>query len=515
MDRVNWSLIVIFVVAVLSLQFGLWVAGRRWRRDPAYKHRSSCFGDTLSVLIGLVWIAVGVWLLFVGWNTFRQERARPADPDLTYTADVAGETLVTADVYATVLVYDASLGLDAPLPGATTSLCNWPTGDDGRTRCPWLVGPVPRAWWESFQDFQHTVTVTATAEGFQPASIVVYASGTEGPEFSIGLWPLAGTRPTDLSAGSDSLPPSQEVVASLYASILVYDAAGGPDAPIVGARTSLCDAETNRRGKASCPWLVAIVPADWWAANQGVVRPVTITVEATGFQPTTVISQAAVTEAPRFVVGLWPQGAVPLPVEGVETLVANGDFARGLAGWEIVESENCTRCSMEVETGDAARRHVLAWRRTQSGADGGALWAKQALHRSLDDCDRLLLALDVQVEQQSLSNSGWWSEERGGSGEYPAKVTIAFLDEQEERFDWSHGFLYKHDGQTSLTNYTQVPQGSWYSFRVDLLAPEGWVDGRGQPLPQPVAIQEITVGGNGWDFAGAIANVQLGCQASP
>jgi hypothetical protein len=59
MDRANWNPIVILVITVLSLQFGLWVAERRWRRDPAYKHHSSLFGDTLSLLVGLVWPANG------------------------------------------------------------------------------------------------------------------------------------------------------------------------------------------------------------------------------------------------------------------------------------------------------------------------------------------------------------------------------------------------------------------------------------------------------------------------
>ena len=504
MDRANWNLIIIIVVAVLSLQFGLWVAGRRWRRDPAYRHHSSCLGDTLSLLVGLVWIAIGAWLLFVGWNTYREDRSGSSNP--------GSDSLATADVYASILVYDASIGLDALISGATTSLCSWPTGDDGRTRCPWQVGPVPQDWWEAFQDGQRTVTVTAAAPGFQTATVVVHASAAQDPEFSIGLWPLDPAATTGDSTGDQAPPAQEEVVASLYASLYVYDAAVGPEAPIAGARTSLCETPTNRRGKVACPWLVAIVSADWWESNQGVVRPLTITVQAESFQPTTVITQAAVTRAPRFDIGLWSQDAAPPAGDlGGEALVANGDFSQGLKSWEIIQSENCDHCWVEVQAGDSGHRHLLAWKRTQGGAAGGAIWARQTLNRDLGDCNRLVLSFDVRVDAHSLPNSGWWSEQRGGSGEYPVKVNLAFLSEREERFGWSHGYLYEHDGSTSLSNYTQAPRGRWITVQTDLLAPAQWLDPQGRPLPRPMTLQEILIGGNGWDFAGAITNLQLTC----
>lgn len=191
-------------------------------------------------------------------------------------------------------------------------------------------------------------------------------------------------------------------------------------------------------------------------------------------------------------------------------LIVNGGFV-GLEGWKVQPSQNCTRCSMETRLGDVQGGHYLAWERTRSGADGGALWARQWPNYDVRDCRKLLLSFDVRVDHHSLSNSGWWSDTRGGSGEYPAKVVVAFTDAQGERFGWSHGFLSHHDGSTRLVNYTLVPPGEWVHFEADLFARKNWVDEGGEPLPSPVALADIFVGGNGWDFAGALTNLRLSC----
>jgi hypothetical protein len=194
-----------------------------------------------------------------------------------------------------------------------------------------------------------------------------------------------------------------------------------------------------------------------------------------------------------------------------DNLIVNGDFV-GTEGWKIQPSPKCTHCRMEPQFDDGDHPHYLVWERTHSGADGATLWARQWPNHDVSQCQSLILSFDVRVDHHSLSNSGWWGDTRGGSGEYPAKVVIAFNDAQGERFGWAHGFLYNHDGSTKLVNYTLVPEGRWYSFEADIFAPEHWVDHWGKPLPTPVILTDIFVGGNGWDFGGAIDNLRLrGC----
>lgn len=202
----------------------------------------------------------------------------------------------------------------------------------------------------------------------------------------------------------------------------------------------------------------------------------------------------------------------PSDASAASDLIFNGDFS-GLEGWQVQPSTKCTHCGMESQRSDKNHSYYLAWERTGSGADGAALWARQRPTCDVRRCGKLVLSFDVRVDHHSLPNSGWWSDGRGGSGEYPAKVVIAFTDNKGERFEWAHGFLYRHDGSTRLVNYTRVPKGQWVHFETDLFAAENWVDGWGMSLPSPVTLTDIFVGGNGWDFAGALTNLQLsGCQ---
>lgn len=202
----------------------------------------------------------------------------------------------------------------------------------------------------------------------------------------------------------------------------------------------------------------------------------------------------------------------PARVSTTDNLIVNGGFV-GLEGWTVQPSQKCAHCWMEVQASNGEYPHYVAWERTGSGADGAALWARQRLSRDVRRCGKLVLAFDVQVDHHSLANSGWWSDSRGGSGEYPAKVVIAFMDSNGERIEWARGFLYRHDGSTKLVNFTLVPKGQWVHFEADLFASQNWVDEWGKPLPSPVTLTDVFVGGNGWDFAGALTNLRLsGCQ---
>ena len=190
-------------------------------------------------------------------------------------------------------------------------------------------------------------------------------------------------------------------------------------------------------------------------------------------------------------------------------LIHNGDFAQGFAGWEMVQE--CDSCGMQTNIDpDARLGDYLAWQRTGSAQSGGAIWARQPLAIDMRECTDLHLGFDVRVDDQSLTNSGWYSDEHGGNGEYPVLVRLAFMPAfQGSQFDWAQGFLTAHDGTTTLRNYTVVPAGAWLRYEADVQAPAQWIDGFGMALTNPGRLTDIYVGGSGWDFTGAIDNLVL------
>ncbi len=191
-------------------------------------------------------------------------------------------------------------------------------------------------------------------------------------------------------------------------------------------------------------------------------------------------------------------------------LIQNGDFAAGMSGWTV--EQPCDACGMQINIDpDPAYGDYLAWARdTGGGMSGSAIWARQTLDLDATACTALHIAFDVRADYQSLPNSGWWSDEHGGNGEYPALVRLAFMPAfQGSPFDWARGFLYRHDGATRLTNYTLIPQGQWTHFEADVLAPEWWKDGFDMALTNPGRLTDVYVGGSGWDFIGGIDNIVL------
>jgi hypothetical protein len=190
-----------------------------------------------------------------------------------------------------------------------------------------------------------------------------------------------------------------------------------------------------------------------------------------------------------------------------EPLIQNGDFTQGRVSWSF--DQPCSNCWIDVLGDDTPDRNYLAWERTNSNSDGSGIWARQTLNQDVSGYDHLMLDVKLRVDFHSLPNSGWWSDQNNGSGEYPVKIVLSFLTSAEELSIWNWGFLSSHDGSTQISNYTLVPAGEWYALHIDLLSSEWWVNQRGLPLSKPAVLQEIVVGGNGWDFGGAIQDIQI------
>lgn len=197
----------------------------------------------------------------------------------------------------------------------------------------------------------------------------------------------------------------------------------------------------------------------------------------------------------------------PAQAQDGDSLIRNGDFQQGLSNWTI--EQPCTNCWMEVTGDDASGRKILMWERTGSNGSGSAISARQVLDADVSGYDHLQLNLFVRVGGHSLPNSGWWSDQHGGSGEYPVLVRLLFADAAGQPFEWSLGFLITHDGSTQLRNYTIVPAGQWVQYETDVFAPAQWLDPRGAPLPAPARLTGLVVGGSGWDFSGAAAFITL------
>jgi len=188
-------------------------------------------------------------------------------------------------------------------------------------------------------------------------------------------------------------------------------------------------------------------------------------------------------------------------------LIVNGDFSAGMSGWTV--EQGCQSCGMQTNI-DPAFGDYLAWARDNSGASGASIWARQPLGIDMATCRDLHIAFDVRVDGHTLPNSGWWTDEHGGNGEYPAMVRLAFMPAfQGSQFDWARGFLIVHDGATSASNWIPVPANTWWHYEADVLSAPEWVDAFGNVQTNPGVLTDIYVGGSGWDFTGAIDNIVL------
>jgi hypothetical protein len=185
-------------------------------------------------------------------------------------------------------------------------------------------------------------------------------------------------------------------------------------------------------------------------------------------------------------------------------LLANGAF-EDLAGWGTLHQSDVAD---EIRLEDGG--NFVLWERTRSGSDGGAVGLFQDLEVDVLGAEQVNLCLDVWVGYHTLQNSGRSSESQGSEGEMPAHITVRYLDASGNQGRWSHGFLIRSEGETSLQNYTLVPAAEWSHVCVDLTDEGVLKDPRGeQTLPRPVTITQVRLFGDGWDFKGAVGNALL------
>lgn len=179
-------------------------------------------------------------------------------------------------------------------------------------------------------------------------------------------------------------------------------------------------------------------------------------------------------------------------------IVKNGDFeSKDLTPWEVVliNIKDFNKYQVEPFLG------LLMWGRRNSEADGGYVGAKQSLENyKLEEKKKLKLSFDIVIFIQELDSDGW------AGGEYPASVELIFMNGNNEEYVYKKCFILKGSPiNYPENNVTEIERGYFYHFEEDLMQDSEISE---NILSHPY-LKEIRVGGNGWDFMGAVDNIKL------
>ncbi len=202
--------------------------------------------------------------------------------------------------------------------------------------------------------------------------------------------------------------------------------------------------------------------------------------------------------------------ALTVTAGGADALV-NGDFEAGMAPWIPYKPAIPGALVLEVVAADGSQR--FHYRRTGSGSSGGEIEVYQVLDGlDLTPYSEVYLECDVKLVSHTLGDSGYWSDQNGGYGEWPGNIRFEFMDASENTYYWNNGFADFADAY-GRTNYTRIPLGTWYHYRSPNLknVTTTLTGPHNTPVPSgtPVQILQVRAGGSGWDFEGYFDNVRL------
>ncbi len=236
-----------------------------------------------------------------------------------------------------------------------------------------------------------------------------------------------------------------------------------------------------------------------------------VTNEAT--QVTVVRGQARVgTEASQVVLGqgLRTQvdltGAPASSLPAAENLIKNGDFQQPLSTTWLTNTVVLTSSVMSprIEAVEDGGRQAVRFLQEQA-RDGDHTEAaiQQKLDRDVRDFDRLEVALDVQLDFQSLSGGGLLSSE------FPIIVRLDYKDLWGNDQFWTHGFYYRNPAGYPIApaawggaSGEQLPQGVWYPYEsgnlMEFLAEN-----------KPAQVTGLTVYASGWNYDSRVSEIQI------
>jgi hypothetical protein len=191
----------------------------------------------------------------------------------------------------------------------------------------------------------------------------------------------------------------------------------------------------------------------------------------------------------------FPRGPFPL----AENLLKNGDFARQLQGWTMLDKSEPGRPDvggtrrMVEET--IAGRKVQALRivRDTQKDTHNETGIVQEVERDVTAYRNVAVTAWVKINSASLSGGGYLGSE------YPVMFRVNYTDERGGRPGWTHGFYYANRENRPVENGEIVTQGEWFPFL-----------GRLSELPdRPVYIKSIEVLSAGHDFDAVVADIRL------
>jgi hypothetical protein len=211
--------------------------------------------------------------------------------------------------------------------------------------------------------------------------------------------------------------------------------------------------------------------------------------------------------------------AIEMPASKEQKLVINGGFEDAMKGWDVGHSLDLSKMNWDCQIvyDEDKESNVVQFERIGSDASGSSIGVSQDVFIDLSQYNDVKLKLDVCPMYQSLSGGGYVG------GEYPVMVQIAFIDEQNNPYVWTYGFIY--DGETEYKNVTKIDQFKWFTYEspnLKEILPDSADEKRlsdmqkwGQPFfeykppVKPKYITRVLVFGSGWDFKSRADNIEF------
>ena len=185
------------------------------------------------------------------------------------------------------------------------------------------------------------------------------------------------------------------------------------------------------------------------------------------------------------------------PSSGGEELLVNGDFSRGLEGWQegaaigFPEGQDVSgEIGVVTEEGSPAVRFLRKGSRNFHCEN----YIVQALDRDVSDFSDLHLTLRFKLLDQTLSGGGYQGSE------YPLLVRVDYQTARGSNFK-VFGFYYQNKANNRTDNGTLVEQGKW----VEVTLPENLMT----LAPAPRVITSVQASASGWDYESLLSSISL------
>jgi hypothetical protein len=196
------------------------------------------------------------------------------------------------------------------------------------------------------------------------------------------------------------------------------------------------------------------------------------------------------------------QGQVQQPVDRQVPLLHNSNFGLQYQDWtpwdnqlnglDVIGQRFWVAGPPDLSRDAAALRVVRVSRSLEHGETG----LKQTLDRDVSGFRHLWLRAWVRVDYADLSGGGTLGSE------YPMMLQMQYEGPVEgSRIPWSIGLYYATDRPVPEGVASQVPQGEWQQYQVDLMATE--------TSNIPYRLLEFAVMGQGHSYDARVADISL------